>query len=206
MAFEEDRPGTLYGEGARALQDEFDSRRLADRLADLTLHGELDEGDIALVADQAAVWVSTVDADGWPDVSYKGGEPGFVEVVSPGELRLPILNGNGMWRTLGNIRDNGRVAMLFVDQQRPWRMRVHGTGTVLTDPSAVTAFPGAEAVLVVRVCRVFPNCGRYIHQHGEISAYVPREGQVTPIPDWKRLPVLNEVLPASDPARDEPLH
>ena len=201
MALDENRTGTLYGVGARALQDEFDSRRLADRLAEVTLHGELDAGDIALVADQAAVWVSTVDADGWPDVSYKGGEPGFVRVVSPGELRIPIFNGNGMWRTLGNIRDNGRVALLFVDQQRPWRMRVHGTGTVLTEEDSVAAFTEAEAVLVIRVARVFPNCGRYIHQNGEISAYVPRAGQVTPIPDWKRLPVLNEVLPASDPAR-----
>ena len=204
MALNDDRPGTLYGGGARALQDEFDSRRLADRLATVTLHAELNEGDIALVADQAAVWVSTVDADGWPDVSYKGGEPGFVQVVSPSELRIPIFNGNGMWRTLGNIRDNGRVALLFVDQERPWRMRVHGTGTVLTDHDFVAAFTEAEAVLVIRVARVFPNCGRYIHQKGEISPYVPRKGHVTPIPDWKRLPVLNEVLPASDPARHEP--
>ncbi len=201
MALDEDRPGTLYGTGARALQDEFDSRRLADRLAEVTLHDELDAGDMALVADQAAVWVSTVDADGWPDVSYKGGEPGFVRVVNPGELRIPIFNGNGMWRTLGNIRDNGRVALLFVDQQRPWRMRVHGTGTVLTDHDSVAGFTEAEAVLVIRVARVFPNCGRYIHQEGEISPFVPRQGHVTPIPDWKRLPVLNEVLPASDPAR-----
>lgn len=201
MALDDDRPDMLYGAGARALQDEFDSRRLADRLAEVTLHGELDEGDIALVTDQSAVWVSTVDAEGWPDVSYKGGEPGFVQVVSPSELRMPIFNGNGMWRTLGNIRDNGRVALLFVDQQRPWRMRLHGTGTVLTDSSAVGAFTEAEAVLVIRVARVFPNCGRYIHQNGEISPFVPRKGRVTPIPDWKRLSVLHEVLPASDPAR-----
>ena len=110
MALDDDRPGTLYGEGARALQDESDSRRLADRLAAVTLHRELHHRDIAIVADQAAVWVSTVDADGWPDVSYKGGDPGFVQVVSPSELRMPIFNGNGMWRTLGIIRDNGRVA------------------------------------------------------------------------------------------------
>lgn len=203
MGRAEQTPGALYGEGSRSLQDEFDSRRLADRLAEVTLHTELDEGDIALVADQAAVWVSTVDADGWPDVSYKGGAPGFVEVVDPRTLRLPIYNGNGMWRTLGNIRDNGRVALLFVDQQRPWRMRVHGTGVVSTDPSDTDAFLEAEAVLTIDVARVFPNCGRYIHREGEISPYVPQSGRATPIPDWKRLPVLREVLPADDPARND---
>jgi hypothetical protein len=161
------------------------------------------DGDIELVRDQAAVWVATVDADGWPDVSYKGGNPGFVQVVSPTELHLPIYNGNGMWRTLGNIRDNGKVALLFVDQARPWRMRVHGTGSVLTDAAVVSAFHEAEAVLRVQVARVFPNCGRYIHRDGEISPFVPQPGRDTPVAEWKLLPVLREVLPAHDPARTD---
>lgn len=193
--------GTLYGAGARELQARFDSMRLADTLAELTVHHELDEGDRALIADQAAVWVSTVDADGWPDVSYKGGEPGFVQIVSGTELRLPIYNGNGMWRTLGNVVDNGRVGLLFVDAQRPWRMRLHGRGTVLLDAATVGGFTGAEAVLAVAVTRIFPNCGRYIHQDGEISPYVPRADRPTPVPDWKHIPALNAVLPADDPAR-----
>ena len=205
MSVTRDELGAMYGAGAREFQDHFDSRRLADRLVDVTLHHELDDGDVELVGDQAAVWVATVDADGWPDVSYKGGNPGFVEVRSPTELELPIFNGNGMWRTLGNVRDNGRVALLFVDQARPWRMRVHGTGTVLTDQASTARFTEAEAVLAIRVARVFPNCGRYIHRNEEISTYVPQAGRETPIPDWKRLPILREVLPAQDPARtDEP--
>ncbi len=195
--------GAMYGDGARDLQDQFDSRRLADRILELTLHSELDDGDTELVRDQAAVWVATVDADGWPDVSYKGGNPGFIEVVSPTELRLPIFNGNGMWRTLGNIIDNGRVGLLFVDQARPWRMRVHGTGTVLTDAASTATFTEAEAVLVVQVARVFPNCGRYIHKSDEISPYVPQPGRPTPIPDWKRLPAVREFLPAQDLARND---
>lgn len=196
--------GEMYGPGARALQDHFDSRRLADRLVEVTLHDRLDEGDIALIGDQSEVWVATVDPEGWPDVSYKGGDPGFVRIVDPGELRLPIFNGNGMWRTLGNIEDDPRVALLFVDRERPWRVRLHGTGTVLTDAASTSAFHGAEAVLAVHVARVFPNCGRYIHRHGEISPFVPRDGHEPPIPDWKRLPVLNEVLPSDDPARVDP--
>lgn len=197
-------PGALYGPGSRELQDSFDSRRLADRLEAVTLHRVLDEGDVSLIRDQASVWVATVDSEGWPDVSYKGGDPGFVQVVDGRELRLPFYNGNGMWRTLGNIRDDGRVALLFVDQARPWRLRVHGTGTVLTDAASTAPFPGAEAVLVVHVGRAFPNCGRYIHQDGSISQDVPRDDRPAPVPEWKQLPFLNEVLPAHDPARTDP--
>jgi len=193
--------GEMYGPGARSLQDEFDSRRLADRLAELTLHDQLDDGDIALIGEQSTVWVATVDSDGWPDVSYKGGNPGFVEVVSRHELRLPIYNGNGQWRTLGNIRDNGRVALLFVDLARPWRVRVHGVGEVLVDAESVATFHGAQAVLRVQVARVFPNCGRYIHRDGEISPFVPQPGNEPPVAEWKLLPMLREVLPVDDPAR-----
>lgn len=190
----------LYGDGARVLQDEFDSRRLADRLADLTIHVALTDDDIALVEAQTTVWVATVDADGWPDVSYKGGDVGFVRVTAPTELRIPSYDGNGMMRTMGNIADTGRVALLFLDTARPWRMRVHGTARVSTDAADVAEFHGAFAVIVVTIGRIFPNCGRYIHQD-EVSAYVPRDGYEPPVPDWKTYEFINDALPAADPAR-----
>jgi predicted pyridoxine 5'-phosphate oxidase superfamily flavin-nucleotide-binding protein len=194
----QDQGGEFYGEGARALQDTFDSRRLADTLAAVTVHHELTDDDIELIREQSTVWISTVDADGWPDISYKGGDVGFVEVVTPGELRIPIYDGNGMWRTLGNITDDGRVALLFVDTARPWRMRVHGQATVSLDARDVDRHVGAQAVVIVTIGRIFPNCGRYIHQDGEISTFVPRVDHTPPIPDWKRIDGLREVLPARD--------
>jgi len=130
----------MYGEGARALQDRFDSRRLADRLADLTVHAELTDDDVELIEAQSTVWISTVDAEGWPDVSYKGGDVGFVRVESPIELRIPSYDGNGMMRTMGNIADTGRIALLFIDLARPWRMRLQGTARVTTEPDDVAAF------------------------------------------------------------------
>jgi uncharacterized protein len=194
--------GPLYGDGARALQDEFDSRRLADRLQKITLHTELTDDDIDLIRAQSTVWISTVDVEGWPDVSYKGGDVGFVTVTSPTELRIPSYDGNGMMRTMGNIADTRRVALLFVDVDRPWRIRIHGEARITTDPADVAAFHGALAVIVVNVARAFPNCGRYIHQ-GAISDFVPRAGHVAPTPEWKTYDILNEVLPANDPARQD---
>lgn len=193
-------PGTMYGDGARSLQDQFDSRRLADRLADVTIHGTLTGDDIALVRAQSTVWIATVDADGWPDVSYKGGAAGFVAVTGPTELRIPSYDGNGMMRTMGNIADTGKVALLFIDTDRPWRMRVHGTARVVTEPTDVVGRLGAHAVIIVTVARVFPNCGRYIHRGGDISPYVPVPGTAAPIPEWKRMDLFSDVLPAGDPA------
>ena len=187
--------GELYGEGARALQDEFDSRRLADRLNDLTIHGELTADDISLISAQSTVWISTIDTDGWPDVSYKGGDPGFVRVISPTELRIPSYDGNGMMRTLGNVADTGRVALLFVDATRPWRMRVHGTARVSTEPADVGEVHGAFATIIVTIGRIFPNCGRYIHPPVDVSEFVPRAGYEPPTPAWKQLDAFVDVLP-----------
>ena len=195
------QPSLLYGEGARALQDSFDSRRLADRLAQLTLHDALTEDDIALIRAQSTVWLATVDADGWPDVSYKGGNPGFVQVVNPRLLRLPSFDGNGMFRSLGNVIDNGRIGLLFIDPTRPWRMRVHGRGTVSTRAEDCAAFTGAQAVLEVEVLRVFPNCGRYIHGEDGISASVPQPDRDAPMASWKRFDAIRDALPADDIAR-----
>ena len=188
----------FYGEGARALQQAFDSERLAGALQAFTVHDALTDDDIALVRTQSTVWISTVDADGWPDVSYKGGDVGFVEVVDDHELRIPIYDGNGMWRTLGNIEDDGRVALLFIDTARPWRMRLHGVATVSIEPADVERHHGAQAVVIVRVRRVFPNCGRYIHRDGEISKFVPRPDRPAPIPNWKRIEELRPALPERD--------
>jgi predicted pyridoxine 5'-phosphate oxidase superfamily flavin-nucleotide-binding protein len=194
-------PSTMYGPGARALQAELDTRRLADVLARHTLHGELTDDDVALIEAQSTVWISTVDAEGWPDVSYKGGDVGFVAVASRTELRIPSYDGNGMMRTLGNIADTGRVALLFVDTSRPWRMRIHGTARVSLDADDLARHHGADAVIVVTIGRVFPNCGRYIHTGGVISEYVPHEGAPAPIPEWKRYDLLRPALPARDQER-----
>jgi len=194
-------PSEIYGDGARRLQDELDARRLADVLANRTLRNELNQGDIDLIRAQSTVWIATVDAEGWPDVSYKGGDVGFAEVRSPGELRIPSYDGNGMMRTLGNIVDTGRVALLFVDTARPWRIRVHGNARVSTDPVDLAGLHGAEAVIIVTVARAFQNCGRYIHQDDEISPFVPREGEEPPMAHWKRYDDFRDALRPRDRER-----
>lgn len=197
----DDRLGPLYGEGARAFQDQFDSRRLADTLARRTIHDELTDDDVELIRAQRTLWIATVDATGWPDVSYKGGDVGFVRVESRTELHVPVYDGNGMMRTIGNIADTGRVALLFVDTDRPWRMRLHGTATISTETSVTELHLGADAVIVVTLIRIFPNCGRYIHRGETVSEYVPQPGVEAPIPEWKRYDQLRPDLPARDRAR-----
>lgn len=193
--------GDLFGTGARELQDALDSRRLADAIAAHTMHDALTDDDIELIRSQSTLWLATVDADGWPEVSYKGGDIGFVDVVSPAELRIPMYDGNGMMRSMGNIVDTGRVALLFIDTARPWRLRLHGTARVSLQRDDVDRYAGADAVVIVTPSRIFPNCGRYIHQDGQISRFVPDDRGEAPIPDWKRGFPERSALRPQDQAR-----
>lgn len=187
----------LYAEGPRALQDRFDSRRLADRLEERTVVEDLAPWQVGIIERASFFFLATVDADGWPDVSYKGGAPGFVRVLDPRTVAFPSYDGNGMYRSLGNIVDTGRMSMLFVDFDRPKRLRVHGTATVHDDPGRLAHFEGAELVVEVRIGRAFFNCPRYLHNlsAGTLSEHAPRPGHVPPEPEWKAQPEWNEVLP-----------
>jgi predicted pyridoxine 5'-phosphate oxidase superfamily flavin-nucleotide-binding protein len=190
-----DRP--MYHDGSRAMQDRFDSRRIADRLEQVTVHTELTVDDIAFVEQSSMFFLATADADGWPDCSYKGGTPGFVTVLDPATLAFPSYDGNGMFRSLGNIVVNPRIGMLFISFSHPNRMRVNGTAAIETDGDLLARFDGAQAVVRVALERVFPNCPRYIHRMDlvEHSVYAPRPDHVPPEPDWKRMDVFRDALP-----------
>ena len=70
-----------YHAGMRKLQDRFDSRRIADRLTEHTLHDRFSESDRQFIERCPMFFLATTAADGQPDCSYKGGMPGFVRVI-----------------------------------------------------------------------------------------------------------------------------
>jgi uncharacterized protein len=188
-----------YHPGARALQDRFDSRRIADRLEEITMHNVFSDGDREFIERASMFFLATADADGMPDCSYKGGVPGFVRVVGPSTLAYPNYDGNGQFRSLGNVAVNPNVALLFVNFENPDRLRVHGTASMHDDPELLAGFEGAQLVVRVEATRIFPNCPRYIHRMKleEQSVYAPRPGHLPPVPEWKKMDVFKDYLPSA---------
>ncbi len=186
-----------YHAGMRQLQDRFDSRRLADRLDEKLSRSVFSAQDREFIESRTLFFLATADADGQPDCSYKGGAPGFVRVTGDGELAFPHYDGNGMFRSLGNVLVNPAVALLFIDFERPNRMRVNGRASIAAADPLRASFVGAQLVVRVRATRIFPNCPRYIHRMSitEPSSYVPREGYTPPVPAWKRFDAFCDVLP-----------
>jgi uncharacterized protein len=148
-------------------------------------------------------FLATADVEGRPDCSYKGGDPGFVRMTGPAELEFPSYDGNGQFRSLGNVRANPAVGLLFIDFESPRRLRVNGHATLLDDPEALARHHGAQLVVRVRAGRIFPNCPRYIHASGgaALSADVPRPGHEPPVPAWKSMTIVADVLPQAPKQR-----
>ena len=137
------------------MQDRFDSRRIADRLEQVTLRRAFTEDDKAFISRAPMFFLATADADGHPDCSYKGGLPGFVRVVDDVTLAFPSYDGNGQFRSLGNLAVNPSVGMLFIDFEATKRIRVNGVASIDHEDPLRAAYPGADLVVRVRRRRSF---------------------------------------------------
>jgi predicted pyridoxine 5'-phosphate oxidase superfamily flavin-nucleotide-binding protein len=195
--------GQKYHEGQRALQDRFDTRRLADRLDQATTD-QISDAHRAFIESRDMFFLATADGDGVPQCSYKGGQPGFVRVVDEHTIAFPVYDGNGMFLSMGNVGVNPNVGVLFVDFERGTRLRFNGIARIEEDDPLVESYPGAQFVVRVRGDAVFANCRRYVHHYElvERSPFVPLATGTPPVPDWKLDPWFEGTLPKDDPARD----
>jgi predicted pyridoxine 5'-phosphate oxidase superfamily flavin-nucleotide-binding protein len=190
----------LYHEANRALQDRFKSRRIADRLEEL-VRTEFSADDRAYIESTYYFFIATADAEGSPDCSFKGGPRGFVRVTAPNELVFPDYDGNGMFKSLGNIDANPNVGLLFIDLEKPRRLRVNGTATVNREDPLLAQTTGAQLIVRVAAKAIFPNCPRYIPTMtlASPSKYTPLPGVAPEEPVWKSFPEFKDHVPPRHP-------
>ncbi|MCZ7595785.1 MAG: pyridoxamine 5'-phosphate oxidase family protein [Hyphomicrobium sp.] len=186
----------LYQDQHRALQDRFQSRPMADRIEQIALKTEIGSDERAFIESRDFFFLTTVDGQGRPTVSYKGGHPGFVRVVDDTHLMFPSYDGNGMYLSMGNITANPNVGFLFIDFERPFRLRAQGLAEVSDAPEHLALFKEAELAVRVKVTELWMNCPRYVHRYQRLksSRYVPQPDIETPLCEWKRIDAIQDVL------------
>jgi predicted pyridoxine 5'-phosphate oxidase superfamily flavin-nucleotide-binding protein len=197
----------LYHDGNRRLQDEFESRRIADRLEEKLTRTAFTDDDKAFIESVPYFFIATADSEGRPDCSFKGGTPGFVRLTGPSELAFPDYDGNGMFKSLGNLAVNAHVGLLFIAlHDKPRRLRVNGTAAVNRDDPLLGTTVGAQLIVRVEALAIFPNCPRYIPTMAlvEPSIYAPRPGCEPIEPAWKSFADFKEYMhPRQKTARGE---
>ena len=195
----------LYGDNHRSLQEQFETRRLADAIEQVAMQTEVVGPHKDFIESRDMFFLSSVDHKGRPTVSYKGGDPGFVKVVDDTTVVFPSYDGNGMFLSMGNIRGNPNIGMLFISFEVPHRLRLQGEATLHDDDPAMDLYKEADLIVRVKVSEIFVNCPRYVHKYQKVdpSKYVPRTECATPLAGWKHIDMIQDVLPARDQGRAE---
>jgi len=190
----------FYDTRHRQLQDEFGSRELADGLEQAIVHSEFQPHEEAFISSRDMMFLTTIDQKMRPTVSHKGGDPGFVKVLNSSTLVFPSYDGNGMFLSMGNLDANPEVGMLFIDFEKPNRLRLQGRAEIVRDHPLMVAYPEAHFLIQVGVSQLWVNCPRYVHHYEKVAAspYVPRLGAETPIAAWKRIEGLQALLSEAD--------
>lgn len=191
---------SMFHEGQRSLQDQFDSRRLADRLEETIIHDRITPEDAAFITGRDFFFLATVDGSGQPQCSYKGGAPGFVKVVDEQTIAFPSYDGNGMFMSMGNLLANPQLGLLFIDFETPNRLRLNGVATIVENDPLLADYHEAQFIVRITVKQLFPNCPRYIPRFSRVEAspYVPQAGCETPFANWKQIDFIRDALPADD--------
>jgi predicted pyridoxine 5'-phosphate oxidase superfamily flavin-nucleotide-binding protein len=194
----------MFHDGNRQLQDQFDTRRLAEHCVAKLVRDFINPKQKAFIESADMFFLATVNDRGEPSCSYKGGDPGFVRVVDEKTIALPNYDGDGKYLSWGNTLKNSNVALLFIDFMKGWRLRVHGVASLSKTDPLMAEYPEAQFIIRITVREIFGNCPRYIHKYQlvERSTYVPRSGCQTPIPEWKTKHEWRQVLPKHDRARE----
>ena len=186
-----------YHDGNRAFQDEFGSRRLADRLEERS-RSEFTDDDKSYIENSIYFFIATSDASGHPDCSFKGGAPGFVRVTGPSELAFPDYDGNGMFKSIGNLAVDPHVGLLFIAMHgTPKRLRINGNARIDHNDPLLPDTVGAQLIVRIEVDVIFPNCPRYIPSMTltEPSVYIPHAGVAPVEPAWKGFDAFRDVVP-----------
>lgn len=123
----------------------------------------------AFIADRDSFFLATASADGQPYVQHRGGEPGFIAVQDERTLAFADYRGNRQYITAGNLADNERAFIFFVDYATQQRVKLWGRARVVDDATAVAGLrlaageaEQAERAIVFTLTAWDANCPRHI--------------------------------------------
>ena len=80
--------------------------------------------EIAFIESRDSFYMATVNAAGWPYVQHRGGPPGFLKVINPTTLAMPDFRGNRQYVSVGNLAENDRASLFFMDYPRQARLKI----------------------------------------------------------------------------------
>ncbi|MFC4376672.1 pyridoxamine 5'-phosphate oxidase family protein [Nocardia halotolerans] len=171
-------PGKHIGsDGEHELQHTLGTVDRAERFYDDQVIDYLNPTMMEFVARMDMAFISTADAHGECDASFRAGTPGFLHVIDDRTIAYPEYRGNGVMASLGNITENPHVGILMIDFVRDLiGLHINGSARMVADSElrdTVTDLPPAERGKLSQVWVVVDVEEAYIHCRKHIPQMVP---------------------------------
>lgn len=130
----------------------------------------LDEQMVGFIERSPFLQLSTINENGYPFISPKGDEPGFVTVITSDKypksstLIIPDRPGNRLLFGLQNILDNPKVGILFEIPNTNTTLRCGGIASLSKDPKLLQCHIARKSeprvVLVIQISYAFFHCAK----------------------------------------------
>lgn len=156
----------------RSAQERYGSRE-ANRAFERARnpHATLRETEAAFIRARDGFYVATVSESGWPYVQFRGGPPGFLQVLDVGTIAYPDFSGNAQYLTTGNLTADDRASLILLDYAERRRLKIWARARIVDhadDPELVRrltipGYPARVERAVVMAVEAFDwNCPRHI--------------------------------------------
>lgn len=103
--------------------------------------------EVDFIAERDSFYMASVGEGGWPYVQFRGGPKGFLKVLGPQRLGYADFRGNLQYISMGNVRDDSRVALILMDYPNRRRLKIMARTTVIdaeNDPTLVEELRSPE--------------------------------------------------------------
>jgi predicted pyridoxine 5'-phosphate oxidase superfamily flavin-nucleotide-binding protein len=159
-----------FTDAVKELQDALGSRAHYARLEGQA-PARIGEREAAFLAARDSFYLATVLETGWPYVQHRGGETGFVRVLTESTIGIADMKGNRQYISLANIKKDSRVAMFFMDYANRRRLKMFALARVIekdASPELLKALTpqgyeeAVERLMLFDVQGLSWNCSQYI--------------------------------------------
>ena len=161
----------LFTDSVRKAQIQYGSREQMERLQQ---HGQPNDTLTAAERDfieaRDGFYLATVSESGWPYIQFRGGPAGFVRVLDGKTLGYADFRGNRQYVSTGNLANDDRAALFFMDYAQRARLKLLGHARMIDARDApeliarlaVPGYPArVERAVLITVESYDWNC----HQH-----------------------------------------
>jgi len=160
---------TMFGEGARALQQAAGSRASYARME--AGAGEIDsltDRELDFIAARDSFYMASVSEDGWPYVQHRGGPAGFLRHIAGNRIGFADYRGNRQYLSTANLAADDRVSLFLMDYPNRRRLKLIGHAHGSDDPADIAALmvpdhaAEPERAFVIDVIGFDWNCPQHI--------------------------------------------